>query len=51
MPRDKRMAAFSKNQRARLGQLWEQKRRTEKKMKNAGHSFVKILEHVAKNEK
>ena len=48
---DKRMAGFSQRQRERLGQLWQDKRRAAPKMKNAGHSFVKILEFVGENVK
>jgi streptogramin lyase len=48
---DKRMKTFSPKQRARLGQLWNEKRRADKKIRNAGHSFVKIMEWIANNEK
>jgi streptogramin lyase len=48
---DKRMAGFSQRQRERLGQLWQDKRQADKKMKNAGQSFVKILEFVGENMK
>jgi hypothetical protein len=45
------MKTFSPKQRARLGQLWNEKRRADKKIRNAGHSFVKIMEWIANNEK
>jgi hypothetical protein len=48
---DKRMAGMTPRQRERLGRLWQERRKFDKNMRNAGHSFVKILEHVANNEK
>jgi len=48
---DKRMAGFNQRQRERLGRLWQDKRKAAPKMKNAGHSFVKILEFVGENVK
>ena len=48
---DKRMAGLALKQRGRIGQLWKEKRRIDPNMDNAGHSFVKIMEYVAENEK
>ncbi len=48
---DKRMAGFNQRQRERLGRLWQDKRKATPKMKNPGHSFVKILEFVVENVK
>jgi len=48
---DKRMAGFNQRQRERLGRLWQDKRKAAPKMKNAGQSFVKILEFVGENVK
>lgn len=47
---DKRMAGLSKDQRSRVGQLWNQRRKLGN-MKNAGASFVKVMEWVANNVK
>jgi hypothetical protein len=47
---DKRMAGLSKEQRSRVGQLWNQRRKLGN-MKNAGASFVKVMEWVANNKK
>ncbi len=48
---DKRMAGLKPEQRARVGQLWKEKRRLDSDMPNPGASFVRILEHVATKEK
>ena len=48
---DRRLAGLSPQQQGRIAQLWGQKRRIHLKMPNRGASFVKIMEHVAKNEK
>ncbi len=48
---DKRMAGLNDKQRGRIGQLWKQRRELQPQMKNAGASFVKIMEWVANNEK
>ncbi|MCH8047804.1 MAG: sulfatase-like hydrolase/transferase [Planctomycetes bacterium] len=48
---DRRLAGLSPRQRARIGRLWAEKRKADPDMPNAGHSFVKIMEHVAENEK
>ncbi|MEM7315439.1 MAG: hypothetical protein AAF497_20040, partial [Planctomycetota bacterium] len=45
---DRRMAQLSEEQRGRVGRLWQEQRRINKQMKNAGASFVRILEWVAK---
>ncbi len=45
------MAGFNQRQRERLGRLWQDKRKATPKMKNPGHSFVKILEFVVENVK
>lgn len=47
---DARMKTLSPQQRARIGGLWKEKRRLQPKMKNAGMSFVRILEYVAAGE-
>jgi len=48
---DRRMAALSEAQRARIGQLWKEKLRLDPNMANRGMSFVKILAFVAADEK
>ena len=48
---DRRLAELSPLQRARIGQLWQEKRRLDPDMPNRGHSFVKIMEFVAEHEK
>jgi outer membrane protein assembly factor BamB len=47
---DARMAELSPRQRARIGQLFNEKRRMNPNMPNVGLSFVKILEYVAAGE-
>lgn len=47
---DRRMAELSTQQRARVGQLFKEKRRIDPDMPNVGLSFVKILEYVAAGE-
>jgi arylsulfatase A len=44
---DKVMAGLKPEQRARVGQLWKEKRRLDPDMPNPGASFVRILSHVA----
>jgi len=48
---DRRLAGLSGAQRARVAQLWADKRRVHPQMPNRGKSFVKIMEYVAKNER
>ena len=48
---DRVMAGLKPEQRARVGQLWKEKRRLDPDMPNPGASFVKILEYVAGGEK
>ncbi len=48
---DRRLEALKPEQRGRIGRLWKEKRRLQPKMKNAGMSFVRILEYVARGEK
>ena len=48
---DRRMESLGPEQRRRIGTLWKAKRRLQPKMKNAGMSFVRILEYVAGGEK
>ena len=48
---DRRMAGLSDEQRARIGRLWKEKLKIDPDMPNRGASFVKIMEHVARNEK
>lgn len=43
---DKRIAAMTPAQHARLGFLWKEKRRLHPDMKNRGNSFVRILEFI-----
>ena len=47
---DRRMAALSEAQRARISQLWKEKVRIDPDMPNRGKSFVRILQYVAENE-
>ena len=44
---DKVMTGLNPEQRARVGQLWKEKRRLGSDMPNPGASFVRILTHVA----
>ena len=44
---DRRMRGLTREQRARVGQLWEEKKVIDPDMPNRGQSFVRILEHVA----
>ena len=44
---DRVMDALKPEQRARVGQLWKEKRRLDPNMPNRGASFIKILTHVA----
>jgi len=44
---DQVIDALKPEQRARVGQLWKEKRRLDPNMPNPGASFVKILTHVA----
>jgi len=44
---DKVTAGLKPEQRARVGQLWKEKRRLDPSMPNRGSSYVKILTHVA----
>ncbi len=46
---DRRLAGLSPRQRERIGRLWAEKRKADPDMPNAGQSFVKIMEYVAKN--
>ena len=48
---DRVMAGLKPEQRARVGQLWKEKRRLSPEMKNVGQSFVRILNYVANGEK
>ena len=48
---DRRMESLKPEQRGRIGRLWKEKRRLQPKMENAGMSFVRILEYVARGEK
>ena len=47
---DRRLAALSEAQRARISQLWKEKVRIDPDMPNRGKSFVRILQYVAENE-
>ncbi len=44
---DRVMAGLKPEQRARIGELWKEKRRLDPDMPNPGASFVRILTHVA----
>ncbi|MDA7936802.1 hypothetical protein N9B79_00345, partial [bacterium] len=44
---DKVMGRLKPEQRARVGQLWKEKRRLDPNLPNPGASFIKILTHVA----
>ncbi len=48
---DRVMGGLKPEQRARVGQLWKEKRRLDPDMPNPGASFVKILTHVAEGTK
>jgi hypothetical protein len=48
---DARMKKLTGQQKHRINILWQEKRRSDPDMPNAGQHFVRILEHVAKNEK
>ena len=48
---DRRMKSLKPPQRGRIGRLWNEKRRLQPEMKNAGMSFVRILEYVARGDK
>ena len=48
---DRRLAGLSGAQKARIAQLWADKRRVHPKMSNRGKSFVRIMEYVARGEK
>ena len=48
---DGRMKSLNPQQRRRVGLLWKEKRRLHPRMQNVGMSFVRILEHVAADEK
>ena len=48
---DRKMAGMSGEQRQRLGRLWKEMQRIDPDMENRGVSFVKILDHVDRNEK
>lgn len=45
---DRRVEAMTERQRVRLGYLWKEKQRLDPNMRNRGQSFIRILEHVAK---
>ena len=48
---DARMKTLTNNQKHRINILWQEKRRADPDMPMPGHFFVRIMEHVAKNEK
>jgi hypothetical protein len=45
------MAGMSARQRGLVGQMWQQQQTVNPNMSNRGASFVRILEHVAENER
>ena len=48
---EKVMATLPEQQRARVGQLFNQRRKNGAKMENPGHTFIRILDYVAKGGK
>lgn len=48
---NRRMAGMSDRQRGLVGQMWKQQQAVNPGMPNRGASFVRILEHVANNER
>lgn len=48
---DQRLKGMSDRQRGLVGQMWKQKTTVDPGMQNRGASFVRIMEHVAENEK
>lgn len=48
---DARMGKLSAEQQARIGKLWQEKRRIDPQMRARGQSFVRIMEFVAEHEK
>ncbi len=48
---DRRLSGMSERQRGLVGQMWNQKQTVAPNMSNRGASFVRIMEHVAENEK
>ena len=48
---DRRLGGMSDRQKGMVGQMWKQKTAVEPNMPNRGASFVRIMEHVAENEK
>ena len=48
---DRRLAGMSERQRGLVGQMWQQQQTVQPNMSNRGASFVRVMEHVAENEK
>jgi len=48
---DARMKNLTNQQKHRIHILWQELRKSDPDMPNAGQSFVRIMEYVAKNEK
>jgi hypothetical protein len=48
---DRQMAGMSERQRGLVGQMWQQQQTVQPNMSNRGASFVRVMEHVAENEK
>ena len=48
---DNRLSGMSDRQKGMVGQMWKQKEAVDPGMSNRGASFVKIMEHVAENER
>lgn len=48
---DSRLGGMSERQRGLVGQMWQQQRTVNPNMSNRGASFVRVMEHVAENEK
>jgi hypothetical protein len=44
------MAGLSEAQRNRIGRLWQERRKIDPNMGNVGQTFVRIMEHVAKEK-
>ncbi len=45
------MKTLTNNQKHRIHILWQEKRKSDPDMPNAGRHFARIMEYVAKNEK
>tara|TARA_B110000263_G_C15059759_1_gene396859 strand:- start:232 stop:597 length:366 start_codon:yes stop_codon:yes gene_type:complete len=48
---DARMKNLTNQQKTRINALWQEQRKADPDMPNAGQSFVRIMEYIAKNGK